>query len=395
MARTRLRSSVVFVLALAGCSRGPEPTDTGPRVELDTDSVAGVRVEVEHRPGSERYERKVEPSEIVVFRGGDRFEFHHGIPLVNGITFPSPAVGDTLRWNLSGPLFVNGQPVEPHRFQPRPLDAPPTELKWDIKNPSDAPRDSLSADWSRVGHVLVTAHGDGVVRVWDVEKKTVRTEITPPAPTDGRKRWGFKAAVSPDGKTVAAANVQTASVTIWEADTGNLRTSFHESIGNITQLRFVSDAVLHVVCSGVLSARDLTRDPRVDSKVEKLIGSAEPPLRVSFPPTPAGVTADVDDDGRLTLWDGTKRSLRPLWWRSAGRTVPVTTMAFFADGKTLAVGAADGLRLYDVETGRERGWVQTLSIRSLAVSGDGAFLAASMEHGPAVLLWRTADLQPR
>src|SRR3954466_1228301 len=106
----------MIVVALGGCGRGPEPTDTGPRVVLDTDTVAGVRVEVEHRPDSERYERKWGPDAGVALRGGDRFEFHHGIPTVNGTTFPSPAVGATVRWNLSGPLLINGQPVEPHRF---------------------------------------------------------------------------------------------------------------------------------------------------------------------------------------------------------------------------------------------------------------------------------------
>lgn len=392
MARTRRLSSVVFVVALAGCSRGPEPTDTGPRVVLAADTVAGVRVEVEHRPDSERYERKWEPDAGVVLRGADRFEFHHGIPLVNGTTFPSPAVGDTLRWNLSGPLLVNGQPVEPHRFQPRPLDAPPTELKWDIKHPSDAPRDSLSADWSRTGRVLVTAHGDGVVRVWDVDKRLVRTEIAPPAPTDGRKRWGFKAAVSPDGKTVAAANVQASAVTLWEADSGKLITTLAEPAGKVTALRFTSDRELSEERDGVIYSRDLTGDR---SKVTRL-GAAGSDLRASAPAGPGSRLAVADEAGGLTLRDATNGGrTQQLWWRSVGRAGPATALAFFADGKTLAVGAADGLRLYDVESGRERGWIHTLSIRSLAVSGDGAFLAAAMEHGPAVLLWRAADLQPR
>ncbi len=437
MARVRLLLLVPCVgSVIAGCGRGPEPTATGPRVAIDTATVAGVRLEVEYRPGSERYEPKWGADTAVVFRAGDRLDFHHGLPVVNGTTFPTPAVGDTVRWNLDGPLLVNGQPVAPHRFQPRQLDAAPTELVWVIRNPSDAPRDSLSADWSRAGRVLVTAHGDGVIRVWDIEKGTVRTEITPPAPTDGRKRWGFKAAVSPDGKTVAAANVQASAVTIWEADTGKHIATLTEPAGKVTDLRFASDRVLLEARGGTLYSRDLSGDR---GKVEKLasvhgelqaafavaagelaandgrrVMVANPTLPGGTPPAiPFTFTADGTDEGPIALSpDGTVLAVaggssltlngvrsdahpRKLWWRSADRSAPVTALAFLADGKTLAVGAADGLRLYDVETGRERGWIQTLGIRSLAVSGDGAFLAAATEHGPAVLLWPTAALQPR
>jgi WD40 repeat protein len=354
--------------------------------------------------------------------------------------FPSPATGETVRWNLDGPLLIAGRPVAPHRFQPHPIDAPPAELLWQHKNPSDAPRDSLSADWSRVGRVLVTAHGDGVVRVWDVDKKAVRTEITPLAPTDGRKRWGLKAAVSPDGKTVAAANVQASAVTLWEADTGKPVATFDEPPGKVTHLRFASDRVLLEARGGGAYSRDLAGDRSKAVKHESVHAELAPafafaggtlatndgsvvtlkrPTLPGFPAPERGFHSDISGattesqlafspDGRTLaiagvwpLWPvklaESGRASRSLWWRSLpdGRTASITALAFFADGRTLAVGGADGLRLYDVESGRERGWYPTLSIRSLAVSGDGEFLAAAMEHGPAVLLWRTADLQPR
>ncbi|MBN9518339.1 hypothetical protein J0H58_07455, partial [bacterium] len=146
----------------------------GPQAEVDSATVGGVTFEFEYREGSERYQSAWGTETVGAIRGADVFDYRFGIPTVNGTAFPSPNPGDTVRWNRTGPLLINGQPVEPHRFQPKPFDAPPTELKWDILHPSDAPRDSLSADWSRVGRVLVTAHGDGVVRVWDVEKRAIR-----------------------------------------------------------------------------------------------------------------------------------------------------------------------------------------------------------------------------
>ncbi len=384
----------VVAVTLTRLMKLPEPGPTGPQVGLETAAVGGVTFEVERRPGSERYQAAWGADGGGVLRGEDRFDYSHGIPLVNGTAFPSPRPGDTVRWNLDGPLLVNGRPVAPHRFQPRPLDAEPTELTWDIKNPSDAPRDSLSADWSKSGRVLVTAHGDGCVRVWDVEKRAVRTLVTPDAPTTGRKRWGFKAAISPDGRTIAAANVQAPAVTLWEADTGKLIATLAEPAGNVTDLRFASDLVLTEARDGFLHARDLTGDR---SKVTKL-GAADSGPMASIPTATGTRLAKVDNGGALTLGDSTNGvEVRRLWWRkrSDGSTPAVGALAFFADGKTLAVGAADGLHLYDVESGRERGWVQTLSIRSLAVSGDGALLAATAEHGPAVCLWRVADLQPK
>ncbi|MFO0800939.1 MAG: hypothetical protein U0804_26030 [Gemmataceae bacterium] len=364
--------------------QAPITEPVAPQVAIRTEFFDDVRFEFEHRPGSETFVLSHSAQELVVRRGADQFEYRHRIPFVNGTTFPSPADGQTVRWNLDGPLLIGGQPVTPHQFQPRLLEATATELTWDIKNPSDAPRDSLSADWSRVGRVLVTAHGDGVVRVWDVDKRTVRTAIEPPAPTDGRKRWGFKAAVSPDGKTVAAANVQASAVTLWEADTGKLLATLTEPGGNVTALRFQSAQTLSEERGGKAYVRDLTGDRAM---VEEF-GVAEPGLTAH---TSDGLRQAISDGKTLMLSDETGGMHQLLWRQRAA----VSALAFFADGRTLAVGAADGLRLYDTETRRERGWVQTLSIRSLAVSGDGVYLAAAMEHGPAVLLWRTADLQPR
>lgn len=423
-------------------SRGLRLPDTpgGPKVEVDRATVGGVTFEFEYRDGSERYQSAWGKETVGAIRGADVFDYRFGIPTVNGTAFPSLNPGDTVRWNRTGPLLINGQPVEPHRFQPKRLDAEPTELKWDILHPSDAPRDSLTADWSKVGRVLVTAHGDGVARVWDVEKRAVRTVITPDAPTDGRKRWGLKAAVSPDGKTVATANVQAPAVSLWEADTGKLIATLTEPAGKVTDLRFKSDTELLEARGGVLFVRDLTGDR---GKVTKDIAvHTELTVSISIDPHSDllatndgrhitvrssdavgghdGVTADTvfvlsslkgpplvprtemlalaDNAGNLTIQLGAGgQPVKKLWWRKRpdGSVPSIGAMAFLADGKTLVVGGADGIRLYDVDTGRERGWVGTHSIRSLAVSGDGAFLAATAERGGAVYLWPTESLQPK
>ncbi len=417
---------------------GAEPT--GPRVEVETAEVSGVKFEVEYRPKSEKFLPAWGADKAAVLRGDERLDFLLGIPVVNGAGFPSPAPGDTVRWNLEGPLLYNGQPVAPHRFQPLPLDVSSVGLKWDIRGGSDAPRDSLTADWSRAGRVLVTAHGDGSARVWNPDRAFVRTFLTPDPPTDGRKRWGLKAAVSPDGKTVATANVQADAVVLWEADTGTKLATLTEPEGKVTDLRFASDGCLLEARGGKLYARDLSGDRSSVSKLADVhtelpasftfaggVLAANDGRRValSHPAIPGWPTLDplsatidgvtdagvvaVSPDGKvLAVADGrdalflyeapTGKLVRKLWWRMRnddGIFARIGCMAFFADGKTLAVGASDSLRFYDVESGRERGWVPTHSLRSLAVSGDGVSLAASAEHGPVAYLWRVADLQPK
>ena len=70
-------------------------------------------------------------------------------------------------------------------------------------------------------------------------------------------------------------------------------------------------------------------------------------------------------------------------------------MAFEPDGKTLAVGGSDSIRFYDVPSGRERSWVASPWVRSLAYSTDGRTLTAGLRYLPGLQLWDTADLEAK
>jgi WD40 repeat protein len=428
-------------VALTSFLKFPEFGPSKPREEVDEAVVDGVTLQVQYRPGSEKYEFVRTGDGLTVLRGEDRLDYLGGIPFVNGTAFPSPSRGDTVRWNLDGPLLINDQAVPTHRFQPKQLANPATKLAWKIRDHAEtpAPRDSLAADWSRAGRVLVTAHGDGAARVWDADKGEVRTVLAPEPPPGARDLWGLRAAVSPDGKTVATANVRAAAVVLWEADTGKQIATLSEPVGNVTDLRFASDRCLLEARGGKLYARDLSGDR---SKVRELaevhsglpaafafaagILAANDGRRVTLsrPPLPGGppaeplaatvegttseapvalspdgaVLAAATSPGKLAVYDvAGRKPPRTLWWRpqTTGRPAAINCLTFFQDGKTLAVGTVDGLRLYDVETGRERGWISTLALRSLAASGDGVSLAATAEHGNVVYLWPITALQPQ
>ncbi|MBX9580011.1 MAG: hypothetical protein K2X87_06845 [Gemmataceae bacterium] len=446
MPRLTSRLFLVIPLALISLAVGvwvrqlfapPPPPPGPPPVELATfTGPGGVRFEVEHRPNE--YTSHSTADSVWFRRGPDTLDYEDDVLTVNGTGLPSPKAGDVVRWNLDGPLLINGRPQQPHPLQPRLLGSPGIALWWDIRGPSPAPRDTPSVGWSRAGRVLVTANGDGGIRVWDGDPPRVKTVITPEPPKDGKGGWGFRAAVSPDGKRVAAANWLGGRVTLWNADTGKEAGPVPGPAGKTNGLAFASDDWLLVSQGGELTARRLAGDGSKVAAVGSVHGGFVTPFAVSADGTtaaandgkavavyrltigPGGLAATrsgspigpvteggcvalsadgalvavFDGTAKLALYDAATGSVRQrLRWRvTAPGAVRVAALAFAPDGKTLAAGDDTSVRLYDVASGRERGWVASGAVRALGYSADGATLAAGLEHAPGVRLWPTADL---
>ncbi|MDB5313140.1 MAG: hypothetical protein JWO38_7342 [Gemmataceae bacterium] len=422
----------LLVLAAVGAwayrTFGPHPPDpVAAPPELATHTVAGVRFEVEHRPGEYT---AVSADESVAFtRGGDLLDYEDGVITVNGIGFPGPKPGDLVRWNLDGPLLINGEPQAPHPLQPRQLPVPGGRPSWDHRGGA-RPRDTLGVDWSRTGRVLVTASGDGAARVWDPDKPEVRATLVPDPPkAGGRDGWGLRAAVSPDGKTVAAASIHADDVTLWDVATKARLATLSAPAGKVTAVAFAGDGQLLEARGGTLYRRELSGDRSKVEEIGKVHTQLNPPFAVSAdgsmlaandgskvtvssssgPRSTVGKVTDaaclgLSADGELlALYDGTSRLAlydartgavkQRLRWRADQRgPIPVGAMAFSPDGKTLVVGEEGSVRLYDVASGRERGWVKTPAVRALAYSVDGRTLAAGLRTTPGVQLWEMSDL---
>lgn len=450
----RLASRALFFipLALIGLAVGvwvrqlvtpPPPPAANPPPELATfTGPGGVRFEAEHRPGDFT---SVSADDAVEFRRGpDRLDLADDVLTVNGTGFPSPKAGDVVRWNLDGPLLINGQPQNPHPLQPRAIGAPGIGPQWPVREGPN-PRDTPAVGWSRAGRVLVAGNSDAAARVWDADAYRVLTTL----PVTPRKElaggWAVRAAVSPDGKRVAAGIAAGGPVTLWDADTGKEVGPVSGTNGTVDGLAFASDDWLLVARGGGLTAWPLSGDRSKGVPVGPVHGGPGTPFALSAdgkavavndgkavtvyrltigpdgltaakgatlagPATENGCVAVSADGGLVAVFDGqaklalydaaTGAARQRLRWRATGpaaddRRVPIRALAFAPDGKTLSVGDTATIRLYDVPSGRERGWLASGAVRALAYSADGAALAAGLEHAPGVRLWLSADLVAR
>jgi hypothetical protein len=98
----------------------------------------------------------------------------------------------------------------------------------------------------------------------------------------------------------------------------------------------------------------------------------------------------------LEMYDVATGTLKyRLHWRSGGVVNEVSSLCFLPDGKTLAVGSMYGVRLYDLDSHREFGWITTPEVRALALSGDGTRLAAALRYDASLRVWDVAELQQR
>jgi hypothetical protein len=418
----------------------PQPALPQP-IETATRTILGIQFEIEYQLREGASLSTFGGEDAIGFRrGDDLLDYEDGVLVLNGIGFPTVKPGDVVRWNLEGPLLYNGVPQQPHPHQPRQLDRPGRDLAWEPRvGVSPSPRDTLSVDWSHTGRLLAAACGDGLVRVWDSDRPEPRVNLTPDQPKKGRQAWGLFTAVSPDGKTVASCNMYSPDVVLWDAATGVKIATLSEPAGNVRALRFLTDGWLLEVRGGTLLARKLAGDrsrvvdlgkthdnfpvPFAVSVDGKMLvrndGEKATSYRVDAGPdsvtlTAAGVVAErqamnpvmavsadgaqlalFNGDNRLAIYDTATGAVKQrLRWRGRGaEAIQITAMCFFPDGKTLAVGEVESLRLYDLDSGRERGWVVAPWVRALAISGDGRTLAAGLRQVSGVRLWEIAGLR--
>lgn len=261
------------------------------------------------------------------------------------------------------------------------------------------------------GQTLATGGRDKMVRLWDA--------------TTGKEVQAFKhegtlraVAFSPDGKLLASGDLQL-NIHVWDlaAKKELHKIKIQATFTDRLALAFSPDSKT-LACGGALNADWPHGIPSTDpyglvpvldkgypivlwdASTGKETGRLDGPysrIRSIAYAADGKTLAAASSDGRITLWDVASGKERlslaghPDNIDSSFRSSPA--IAFAADGQTLASVSSDKtIRLWDTSTGKERGRLQGPS-RLFAVTfvGDGKTLATGQADS-SVLLWDAAFL---
>ncbi|MFD8994027.1 nSTAND1 domain-containing NTPase [Streptomyces abikoensis] len=248
----------------------------------------------------------------------------------------------------------------------------------------------MSVAFSPDGRTLATASADRTARLWDVASRRPLATLT------GHTGIVARAAFLPDGRTLATAG-HDRTIRLWDATT-------HETTATLTSELPVNG--LHVSPDGrtlaTVSLDATGPGPAAGTSGEAPgagiwdvaagrmtmpLGARRTPRQVAF--SPDGRTLAIGDaNGVVSLWNARDRRLVATL---AGPAEAVTGLAFSPDGRTLAGAGADGaVRLWNVASRRTEATLtgHTRAVLALAFSPDGRFLATTGEDR-TTRLWKT------
>ncbi|HEU4735000.1 MAG TPA: protein kinase [Kofleriaceae bacterium] len=209
-----------------------------------------------------------------------------------------------------------------------------------------------SADGTRI----ITACGDGAVRIFDSADGTLLRELR-----DNGKRLRYGAvAVTRDGERVAAIDVTGAMAHVWDATSGALLAELPNEGLDLFSIAFSADGRL-LATSGGGDVRVF--DARTWARVRVLAGQR----RLSWDPTgPRLLTGSGDGD--VSIW-AIPSGARVRHLREVGE--PVNRVAFSPNGELVVAAGEDGaVQIWDARTGKLRSQGNYLRSKILSVEFD-------------------------
>jgi len=255
---------------------------------------------------------------------------------------------------------------------------------WDLASRNVAVLEGHTAHlWSLAfapgGQTLASSGNDHTVRLWDASsKKQLGAELQTPDDNAG------SVAFSPDGKLLAAACLSN-TVRVW--DIASRRQVAQLSEGYDYRVQFSPDGTL-LAANEAMAVK--LWDVATWQSAGDLAGHTGEVHTFAFAPDGRTLALGAAD-GTLYLWDMTKKQL--VASRKA-HTSNIETVAFAPDGRRLATGGADStIKLWDIALFQE---LATLighngPVNSVAFSPDGNTLASAAADA-TVRLWQAPHL---
>jgi WD40 repeat protein len=232
-----------------------------------------------------------------------------------------------------------------------------------------------SAAYSPDGEHLASASDDGTAKIWDAKSGKLLRTI---ADRDSSISAVSAVAFSPDGKRLAGAIQEDATLRIWDRATGRQLCELQGHTGNVTRLVFSPDGQRLASASEDRTVKVWKTD--TGGELITLIGHVDGIAGVAFSPD-GGRLVTASHDNTVRVWDSASGL---LCFTLVGHVAPVMDVRYSPDGERLVTASLDGtIKFWSAKRGHAVEALRPAGGSGLVFSPDGRHLASRCEKRPS------------